>query len=117
MLISYIHGLDRVCRALQNVGNLHSGLVRHVCRALHNAGILSPEHLAAADEDDVKKALAAGLPAAVKKTKQDKSVPLTSLAVSRTQMALDVCLTHLLLSMAALDAWYCKTLCNMSPTH
>ena len=43
-----------------------------VCRALHSGGILSPEHLAAADEGEVKKALAAGLPAAVKKTKQDK---------------------------------------------
>lgn len=41
-------------------------------RALHSAGMQCPEHLAAAPEADVKKALASGLPAAVKKTKQDK---------------------------------------------
>ena len=41
--------------------------------------MLCPEHLAAAEEADVKKALAVGLPAAVKKTKQDKSVLLTPL--------------------------------------
>lgn len=43
-----------------------------VHRALYSGGIVSPELLAATEEGEVKKALAAGLPAAVKKTKQDK---------------------------------------------
>ena len=34
--------------------------------------MVGPEHLAAAQEEDVKKALAAGLPGALKKVKQDK---------------------------------------------
>ena len=42
------------------------------CRAVHSAGLVSPELLAAAQEDDVKKALAAGLPGAFKKASQDK---------------------------------------------
>ncbi len=41
-------------------------------RALHSAGLVSPELLAAAQEEDVKKALAAGLPGALKKASQDK---------------------------------------------
>ncbi len=42
------------------------------CRALHSAGLVSPEQLAVAQEEDVKKALAAGLPGALKKASQDK---------------------------------------------
>lgn len=41
-------------------------------RALHSAGLLGPEQLAAAPEEDVRKALAAGLPGALKKASQDK---------------------------------------------
>ncbi|DBA82486.1 TPA: hypothetical protein ACH3X2_000714 [Trebouxia sp. C0005] len=41
-------------------------------RALHSAGLVSPELLAAAQDEDVKKALAAGLPGALKKASQDK---------------------------------------------
>ncbi|KAL0029501.1 hypothetical protein WJX77_012503 [Trebouxia sp. C0004] len=41
-------------------------------RALHSAGLVSPQQLAAAQEQDVKKALAAGLPGALKKASQDK---------------------------------------------
>ncbi len=41
-------------------------------RALHSTGLVSPELLAAAQEEDVKKALAAGLPGALKKASQDK---------------------------------------------
>ena len=43
-----------------------------LCRALYSACMQAPEQLATAQEEDVKRALAAGLPGAVKKTKQDK---------------------------------------------
>lgn len=41
-------------------------------RALYSAGLVNPEQLAAAQEEDVKTALAAGLPGAPKKASQDK---------------------------------------------
>ena len=42
------------------------------CRALYNAGFQNVNYLAGAGEDDVKKALAAGLPGAVKRAHSSK---------------------------------------------